>query len=445
MLPLLIQTPLPRDLQLPLPLESWALEIVLVLVFLGHILFVNLMLGGSLLTVFLEILGRSRPRYDALARRVAHTVTVNKSLAVVLGVGPLLAISLLYTTYFYSANALTGYGWISVIPLVSTAFLLAYLHKYTWERWSAAHKTAHVVLGAVPAFLLLCVPLIFLANINLMLFPEKWGEVRGFFSALGPGNVFPRYFHFLAASVAVAGLFLAGWFGRQSYPVKRVLPGFSRPELRRIFFSLAFWATSAQLVFGPLVLLTLPRQGVTAGLLYVVIGGVAFVGVVLYLLWRQVGTTENRIGRRYVGTIVVLSIVVLFMGTARHLYREASLTDHRQLVLDRTETFASVSAAARMRLAAGLSAGEALAAGPTGQSVFRNCAACHALDKVLAAPPLTEIYSLYKDNPDGIVAWAKNPAKKRPQFSPMPSFAHLGDQQLRLAADYILQVAAPRQ
>jgi len=47
-------------------------------------------------------------RYDALAQRIGATITVNKSLAVVLGVGPLLCINLLYTLYFYSANALTG-------------------------------------------------------------------------------------------------------------------------------------------------------------------------------------------------------------------------------------------------------------------------------------------------------------------------------------------------
>ena len=127
------------------------------------------------------------------------------------------------------------------------------------------------------------------------------------------------------------------------------------------------------------------------------------------------------------------------MGTGRHLYPEGALAYHKTVVTNQTETFHSIVVATQMRLDAGLGAGDALASGPTGESVFRNCAACHAVDKVLAAPSLTEIYSTYKSDPQGIVAWAKAPGKKRPEFTQMPSFAHLGDEQLELVAEYMLQ------
>jgi cytochrome c len=91
-----------------------------------------------------------------------------------------------------------------------------------------------------------------------------------------------------------------------------------------------------------------------------------------------------------------------------------------------------------MRLAAGLGAGDAMGGGPTGESVFKNCAACHAVDRVLAAPSLREISSIYAGNPEGIVQWAKNPGKKRPEFQPMPSMAHLGEERLELVAEYML-------
>jgi len=444
-LALVAQTPVPRDLDLPLPLEGWALEIILVALFLLHIVFVNLMVGGTLLAVFFEILGRTFPRYDRLAQRITHTITVNKSLAVVLGVGPLLAISLLYTTPFYSANALTGHAWISIVPLVSLAFLLAYLYKYTWDRWQGPGKTSHMIVGGATALLFLMIPLIFLSNINLMLFPDKWLQVAGFFSSLGVGNVFPRYFHFLAASVAFTGFFLTWWLGRKSFPVAELLPQFTHSELKRLFFRIAFYVTCAQLVFGPLLLLTLPWEGVTYQLLLVIGIGVLFVFLGLGLLWREVRAYDQDLGRWYPWIAAVFVAVVSFMATGRQLYREACVGPQRQLVTQRTDAFASVLEATRMRLAAGLGAGEALASGPTGKSVFKNCAACHAVDKVLAAPALTEVYSLYKDNPEGIVAWAKNPGKKRDQFTQMPSFVHLGDEQLRMVADYILQLAAPEE
>ena len=60
--------PVPRDIPLPLPLDQFLLEVAVVILFLAHILFVNLMVGGSTLTLVYEIVGLRRKRYDALAR-----------------------------------------------------------------------------------------------------------------------------------------------------------------------------------------------------------------------------------------------------------------------------------------------------------------------------------------------------------------------------------------
>lgn len=434
--------PIPRDIDLPLPLDEWTLKFLLVILFLAHIFFINLMLGGAVLSVIFEMVGRKFPHYDALGKKISETVTVNKSIAVVLGVGPLLCINLAYTTHFYSANALTGLAWISVIPLVIIAFLLAYLHKYTWDKWTGEKKPTHILVGLSAALIFLFVPLIFLANINLMLFPADWQGVRGFFSSLRVGNVFPRYFHFLTASLAVTSLILAWWYGRKKYPVEKFLPGFTHEGLRRLFYRLTFYATAAQLVFGPLLLFTLPYEGITTWLL-IIVGLVIILAIgILHLLRREIKVPNEKIGRMFIPVLLTLTLVVLLMGTARHLYREACLVEHTRLIADRSQSFQANVIGTQMRLAAGLDAGAAVGGGPTGEKLFINCAACHALNKVLAAPSLVEVYSLYKDNPEGIVTWAKNPGKKRPEFAPMPSFAHLGDEKLRLVADYILEMVS---
>ena len=221
-------TPVPRDLPLPLPLPEGVLSVLLVVFFLVHILFVNLMVGGSILVVVAEWLGQKSARWDRLGLAIAKTVTVNKSLAVVMGIGPLLCINLLYTLQWYSANALTGHAWLMIVPLVTVAFLLTYLHKYTWDTWTEGKKkTWHFLTGMAAALLFLSIPFIFLANVNLMLFPGEWEKVRGFFSSLTIGNVLPRYLHFLAASVAMSGLFLVGWLGRAGHDLAHTPGGSS--------------------------------------------------------------------------------------------------------------------------------------------------------------------------------------------------------------------------
>lgn len=435
-------TAVPRDLPLPLPLPEELLAILIVPALLLHLLFVNLTVGAVLLTVAFEFAGLRDRKYDRLAQRIAGTITVNKSMAVVLGIAPLLMISLLYTAQFYAANALTGHAWALLIPLITAAFLLAYVHKYKWDDWSSGRrKRRHVQVGVAMALCFLCIPLVFLTNINLMLFPDKWAEVAGFFDSLRVGNVFPRYLHFLAACLAVTGLFLAAVFGRDR---AELVEGFGRAELMRHFYRLAFFVTCAQFAIGPLTFFTLREQGIRSDMVIAIVSGAALGFLALYLLLREIRRPDLRLDARFWIIAGVLGLTALQMGRGRHLYREGALEEHKHLVRERTVEFAALETATQMRLSAGLGAGESLTGPPSGKTVFLQvCGSCHSRTGTVYAPPLTEIYKLHKDHPEDIVKWAKNPGKKRAQYSPMPSMEHLGEEALTAVAKYMLEQGAP--
>lgn len=328
--------PVPRDIPIEMPLPAWLLADILIFAFLLHILFVNLMVGGSILTMVTEILGLKDKKYDRLAKKIGSTITVNKSLAVVLGVAPLLAINTLYTVYFYSANALTGNLWISIVPLVTVAFLLSYWHKYSWNKFEHKKKQ-HIAIVAVSTALFLFVPLIFLTNVNLMLFPEKWAEVEGFFSALMLRNVFPRYFHFLAGSLAVTGLFLFWYFSRKSYISDEENDGFSKYELKKKSYKFAFYVTVSNLAFGPLLLFTLPWRGVEWNMVYFIIGGITLAAIAMYIVWKELKGPAELLGRRFYLIVFFLTITVVLMGTGRHIYRENAVSPHQKKMIQKTE------------------------------------------------------------------------------------------------------------
>ncbi len=434
----------PRDLPLPLPLPEEWLAFLIVPALLLHLLFVNLTVGAAILSVVFEIAGYRRPRFDGLALRVAETITVNKSLAVVLGIGPLLMISLLYTPQFYGANALTGHAWVLLVPLITLAFLLAYVHKYSWARWSTGRrKGRHLMVGVVMAACFLAIPLIFLSNINLMLLPDKWAEVSGFFSSLQFGNVFPRYLHFLAASVSVTGLFLVAWFGRKA---AESVDGFTRAELVRHFYQWAFFVSCAQFFIGPLTLFTLREKAFSSPMLLAILSGAAVGAFALYLISCEIRRPTRPLGVRFWVIALLLGITAYQMGRGRHECREGALVEHHQQVRARSAEFAALELATQMRLTSGLGAGESLTGPPSGRTVFLQvCGACHSTTSAVYAPALTEIYRLHHDHPEAIVKWAKNPGKKRPQFPPMPSMEHLGDDALKAVADYMLVQGAPAQ
>lgn len=332
------EIPVPRDIPLPLPAPEPVLVGVLVIFFLMHIVFVNFMVGGALLTFWYQLRGLKERRFDNLAYELAATITANKSIAVVLGVGPLLAINTIYTVYFYTATALTGAFWISIIPLVIVAFVLTYVHKYLWVQMERV-KWLHIGLAFVVCLLFLFIPLIFLTNINLMLFPDKWGKVQGFFSALMLPNVFARYAHFVLACPAMTGLLMV-WLFRRKSAEEIAVTGFERAELIRKGYQWAFWPTAAQFVVGPVALLTLPQTQQPIHFVIAVFGIAILLSLgMAHLMFAETRRPAETIGRSFMPICLLMLVVVSLMGTGRHLYREAAVSPHRELVRAKTEDY----------------------------------------------------------------------------------------------------------
>jgi cytochrome c len=428
-----------KDIPLPLPLPEWLLVLLLIVGFLAHILFINLMVGGTLLCLFFEFLGIKNDDYYNLSKEIAATITVNKSLAIVLGVAPLLVINTLYTKFFYSANALTGLVWILVIPLVTIALLVLYLHKYTYDKLDK-NRPLHVALLTLPAVIFLFIPLVFLTNINLMLFPDKWGVVRGFLDALTLPNVFPRYFHFFNASLTVTALFLFYWISRPSYPFADKFKQYSRYDFQKRFYSIAFACSIAQFLFGPVALFTLPDRGLGLDMVLTILTGAIVAIIPTWYLWKEITGKAEEIGRYFTRIAVLLSITVLFMGTGRHLYRANALAPHRQAMQRNTEIYMAEVAKAKNN--PNLSAEEEALAEGGGASVWETkCSVCHAKDKKLVGPPVTEMQTLYASDKKGLIQWTKAPGKKRPDYPQMPGFeGQISEEDLEKLADFILEM-----
>lgn len=193
---------------------------------------------------------------------------------------------------------------------------------------------------ATASVLFLFVPLIFLTNMNLMMFPEQWGQINGFFDAMlqSNANVFARYLHFLTASFAVTGLFLFGYMRRKKYPFEKIFSNFKRELILTKWYKIALYASLLQFVFGPLVFFTLPWKGVTWDLAYIFIAGIIFAIAALTLIWLDL---KNKItpGKHFSKVVIALTITVMFMGTGRQTYRAIVLGPHQEMVAEKTELF----------------------------------------------------------------------------------------------------------
>lgn len=319
-----------HDLPLPLPAPEILLKTMLVIFFILHIIFVEMMVGASVLCTYFEWKGLKEKNsfFDKVAFEIAKSITVNKSMAVVLGVGPLLLINVTYTIFFYSSSVLIGNAWILVIPMAISAFLITYLHQYAWE-WFEKYKKMHIALIALASLHFLIIPFFFLTNTNLMWFPTVWDQIHGFFSALFFPNIFARYFFFLSTTLTITGLFLNWLFNKKINEKEFQFP--SEDSLNALFLSFnrfVLLGMCGQMIFGSIVIFTAQKEGLDSNLIPFLIGVSIFFLPSMFHIVKANVLKKSLTSSQFKITVISLFISTIFAGVLRHHFRENALHPH---------------------------------------------------------------------------------------------------------------------
>jgi hypothetical protein len=232
----------------PLPGPPWLFQVLWVVTFFLHLLFVNAVLGGSLLAALAGL----RPRH----RRTAETlVEVNSwaiPLAITFGVAPLLFVQVVLGRFFYTATIVLSWWWMGMLGLVMVGYYLNYVAKWRFKKGKGA-AAAQVVQAL--AFLAVAAIQVMVSLLHMQ--PARWeATARSVGAILADPTFVPRYLHFVLAAVAMAGAAVA-WFA-----VRRAAKGGAQEELAGVAgfgIRVALVATLLQLLDGFWLLLALPE------------------------------------------------------------------------------------------------------------------------------------------------------------------------------------------
>jgi hypothetical protein len=332
---------LPEVDPLPLPAPAWLLRILLLLTFYLHLLAMNAMLGGLLITLWARL--RSRQPGDPwseLADTIAGTTPSLVAATVTLGVAPLLFLQALMGQFFFTSSILMGWGWFSVVVVLIFAYYGTYLQSFRREKLGPA-RTPLLLLTVL---LFLWIAFMFANNTSLMAAVSTWAEryfrdPGGLYLNLTDATLAPRYLHAVLGAVALAGLMLA-WWGR-------VRVGRDHPSglfLLRTGWAFFTWVTAVNLLLGIWYLLALPdiarRAFMGANLPATVLLGSGIVLAVLMVVlgWRS----RNKMDQAPLVPVtllaaVVLAVMVMTRDTARavllgNLYRPGSFVVETQVL-----------------------------------------------------------------------------------------------------------------
>ena len=197
-----------HDLLLTKPLGDHAMEVVLFISFVLHLLFALLTLGTAMIAVYFFVHSWLSGHKEELVwdKNILRTHLAFKSLAVVLGVAPLLVIQVLWSVPFFTATSLLAPYWLGLTILMVFAFLsLDYLGHN-----NDARPISHLIFGIFGLCALLVVPAVFTAVLSLMERSDSWGMTAMKGMLANPDAFYHwvfRYLHILGAAAVLGGAF----------------------------------------------------------------------------------------------------------------------------------------------------------------------------------------------------------------------------------------------
>lgn len=174
-------------------------QILLVVTFTLHIILANLILGGSLLAIWNRFKKTETPVFSG-------KIPIFVALTINLGVPPLLFLQVLYGHLFYTSSVLMAVFWIAIIPILIFAYYGTYIYV---KKADKAPLMATISLWTSTIFLLY-IAFVFVINSTLTQLPEEWisyfQNKGGTFLLLNEPSIWPRFLHFIFASLAVAAI-----------------------------------------------------------------------------------------------------------------------------------------------------------------------------------------------------------------------------------------------
>jgi hypothetical protein len=286
----------------------------LILTFILHLLFMNVMLGSGIIALVRHLKNGDTP--CPVCKDISLKLPYKIAFAINFGVAPLLFLQVLYGRFVYTSSVMMGIYWLSVVGILIIMYYSAYIYDFKYDQWPNLRiyfLISMVVLALVIAF-------IFSNNMTLMVNPEKW---TGYFENrsgtmlnLSDPTLIPRYLHFVVASVAVAGLFMAiTWKFKQDPRAE---------EYSNQGMTWFFYATIVQVGVGLWFLMSLPKDimlsfmGGSALYTSVFLPGLAGVVLILVLSLKKMVWP----------TTAGLVFTVVFMVLLRDLVRTAYLAGY---------------------------------------------------------------------------------------------------------------------
>ncbi|MBN1549971.1 hypothetical protein JW979_00820 [bacterium] len=301
----------------PIPVAWGWLKFFLLLTFIFHLLFMNTMLG----TAFIALANSFKKSKTALSvtKKVSSKLPYVIAFTINTGVAPLLFLQVLYGSFIYVSSVLMAVYWLSILLLLLLGYYSAYMYDFGFNRLGSWR----MLFIAITVINLMIIGFFFTNNATLMLHPDQWSRYfdRPFGTLLNltDPTLWPRYLHFMVASFAVGGLFIAiiGTLQRNKglekadREITLGMKWFSHATLLQIFIGLWFFITVPKNI-----MLLFMGQNILYTSMFIIGIGLSFLTVIMGYRKKVLAST------------VSMLLTIVLMTLTRDFLRTAYLNEH---------------------------------------------------------------------------------------------------------------------
>lgn len=295
-----------------------------VLTFALHILFVQLMLGTSAMTIYGAF--SKNTYWRRLAGAMLEIAKVSVSVAIVIGVAPLLFVQVIYDPQWYVSNVLSARYVIGFIVVLILAYWAMYYYYFTNSQNKGAEPKSRwsMILSIA---LMLMVGFFMHSFTSQMLYPDQWqnwyapnGVVDYSGSSLHAFNLW-RFAFFISLAIPVGGAMLVTY---RRFKMVR-----SDADMGYLNWAAALgkkWILVGSTISAVLYLGWMATLPESAGNFATSWGVLGFVAVVFYALWAQIRLKGDANFCSYMALPMAL-VVGLLIAISREMLRYGILND----------------------------------------------------------------------------------------------------------------------
>lgn len=420
------------------------LHFILLLVLFLFIPFISLVFGGTWFSIYfkrkLEKTGDKN--FEVLAKEFISVTTINKSIGIILGIVPVIALILIYAQLLTKSNNSSLSYFLASLIFILPALVLIYTYRYSLSFTQIFNSVNQMTDDKTQEeFLQLKTSAKKLSsktgrNGLIFLFLSVWFLICGlteasnfginynsFLESLFSFSVLIRLLFFVFFAIALSGaaiLFsLYYWEGGNNKYSDNI-----KDFVRMHSVKITLYSALALPLLLLLILTNIPSQFLSGSIF-----GFSVIGLVLLFISYHSLYSICKVISSHASGLVFYSL----------LFAMLSFILKDQLVMSNaTKTHSIILSGEYDKYLADLK-GETGIIAVSGQDIFNTrCSACHKFDVKLVGPPYKETLPKYEGKLAQLVAFIKNPVKVNAAYPPMPN-PGLKPNEVEAVAKYILE------